>query len=120
MSYGALGLVTQVTDDNCRKIISDFFSALIELSRRTTKEARIELKGFGFLHLFGNRDLLFQHVDQFACLTEDELTKHRDTVRDDLSYIADNASAVLSIGGGSSFSVKSSALSKFTIKTPKS
>jgi hypothetical protein len=119
MSYAALGIVTQVTEENCRKIITDFFSAFVELSRRTQKEARIEMKGLGYLHLFANRDIMFQQVDQFSCLTEDELNKHRDTFRDDLSYIADNASAVLSIGGGSTFSVKSSALSKLSIRTPK-
>jgi hypothetical protein len=59
MSFAALSMVTQVTEENCRKVINDFFSALVEISRRTTKEARIELKGLGFIHLFANRDLCF-------------------------------------------------------------
>jgi hypothetical protein len=39
-------------------------------------------------------------------------------VRDDISVI-DGASAVLSVGGGKSFSVRSSKLSKFSILTPR-
>ena len=97
-------------DGEVRQILADFFAALVEVSRRSTKEARIAFKGLGFLHLFKNRELAFQHVDKFADLTVDELAKNQAQQRDDLSYIADNVSHVLSIGGGSSFSVRSSAL----------
>lgn len=121
LSFAAISLVTKVPDSEARQILADFFAALVEVSRRTTKEVRIAFKGLGFLHLFKNRELAFQHVDKFAELTVDELAKNQAQVRDDLSYIADNASAVLSIGGGSTFSVRSSTLGSLaSMQTPRS
>jgi len=59
----SISIVTSVSKEHVRRILTDFFAALIEISRKTAKEARIELKGFGFLHLFKNRELAFQQVD---------------------------------------------------------
>lgn len=63
MSFAAIGIVAKVSEDLCKQVLTDFFSALVEVSRRTLKEVKIELKGVGFLHLFKNRELAFQHVD---------------------------------------------------------
>jgi hypothetical protein len=46
---------------------------------------------------------------------DDEINQFRNVERDDVSYI-DNASAVLSRGGGKTFSIKSSALSAVSSK----
>jgi hypothetical protein len=59
LSFPAISLVTKVPDGEVRKILADFFAALVEVSRRTTKEVRIAFKGLGFLHLFKNRELAF-------------------------------------------------------------
>ena len=59
MNYPAIALVAKVNEHECRTILSTFFKVLVETSRRTTKEARIEFKGVGFLHLFANRELAF-------------------------------------------------------------
>jgi hypothetical protein len=44
--------------------LTDIFAALIEISRKTQKEARIKLKGFGVLHLFKNREIAFLYEDE--------------------------------------------------------
>ena len=121
MSFAAISMVTKVPDGEVRHILADLFAALVEVSRRTNKEVRMEFKGLGFLHLFRNRELSFQHIDKFCDLTMAELAKNQACVREDLSYIADNASAVLSVGGGSTFSVRASTLASLaSIMTPRS
>ena len=69
----------------------------------------------GYLHLYQNRELAFH-----AGVSEDcpsEIYNARKADRDDISFI-DNASAILSLGGGKAFSVKSSRLSMASIVTP--
>ena len=44
--------------------MSDLFTVLIDVSRKTGKEVRLNLKGFGTLHLFKNRELAFNPVDE--------------------------------------------------------
>ena len=39
------------------------FTVLIDVSRKTGKEAQIKMKGFGTLYLFKNRELAFRPVD---------------------------------------------------------
>lgn len=117
LHFAAIGIVTSLSEEACKSILTDVFSALVELSRRTGKEARLHFKGVGFLHLFMNRDLSFQPVDKFSELTEEMLREKRNEMRDDISYI-DGASAVLSRGQGSAFSVRSQTLSKLSVKTP--
>jgi len=36
---------------------------LVDVSRKTGKEARLNMKGFGTIHLFKNRELAFNPVD---------------------------------------------------------
>jgi len=86
MSFAAIALVTKVPEEQARHIISDFFRGLVEVSRRTTKEARIELKGLGFIHLFKNRELAFHPCNEMNQeLTLDSLNREREDRRDDLS-----------------------------------
>ena len=98
--------------------MTDIFAALIEISRKTQKEARIKFKGLGTLHLFKNRELAFLYEDDSVAIdlsaisgqkASHDLFLARQKEREDLSFI-DSASAVLSRGGGNTFSVKSSAL----------
>jgi hypothetical protein len=50
-------------------------------------------------------------------LTAEEILRARNKERDDLSFI-DNASAVLSRGGGMTYSIKSSTLETLSMMTP--
>lgn len=59
LTPASIAIVTNVSNDLARRILNDFFSALVEISRKTTKEARIELKGCGVMHLYKNRELAF-------------------------------------------------------------
>jgi len=40
-------------------VLTDIFTALVDVSRKTGKEARLGMKGFGTLFLFKNRELAF-------------------------------------------------------------
>ena len=89
---------------------------MIETSRKTSREARINLKDIGTLYLFKNRELAFNAVDESISNLEPlggkkgtDMFLARQREREDLSYI-DQASAVLSIGGGRSYSMRSSAI----------
>ena len=44
--------------------MTDFFTALIDVSRKTKREARLNFKGFGTLYLFKNRELAFNPIDE--------------------------------------------------------
>ena len=114
MSFASLSLVTNATKDQVKRILTDFFAALVDVSRKTSKEARIRMKGFGTLHLFKNRELAFKQIDELVDLGQidaerEDLFLARQKEREDLSFI-DQASAVLSIGGGKAFSMRSSAM----------
>lgn len=95
------------------------------MSRRTAKEARINIKGCGYLHLFKSRELAYNFIDESSggTLTDlkiaDDIFRARNQEREDLSFI-DGASAILSRGGGHSFAVKAAALSKLSTVTPPS
>ena len=71
------------------------------------------MKGFGTIYLFKNRELAFNPIDEsidLASLTKSNgLFLDRQKEREDLSFI-DQASAILSRGGGQAFSVRSSAM----------
>jgi hypothetical protein len=43
MSYASIGAVTNLGKEMVQRILTDFFQALIEVSRRSVKEARIRL-----------------------------------------------------------------------------
>ena len=44
--------------------MTDFFTALVDVSRKTGKEARLNIKGLGTIYLFKNRELAFNAVDE--------------------------------------------------------
>ena len=62
MSFASISVVTEVSAEQARKILTDIFQALVEISRRTTKEARLHMKNTGYIHLFKNRELAFQQA----------------------------------------------------------
>ena len=97
---------------------------MIETSRKTSREARINLKDIGTLYLFKNRELAFNAVDESISNLEPlggkkgtDMFLARQREREDLSFI-DQASAVLSIGGGRSYSMRSSAIRTLSMVTP--
>ena len=113
-------MVAGTQKDVARRVLTEFFGTLIELSRRTQKEARVKFRGLGTLHLFKNRELAFLFEDESIDLAtiagtkvSNDLFLERQKEREDLSYI-DQASAVLSAGGGNTFSVRSSAMRSFS------
>ena len=75
------------------KILTDFFAALIELSRKTQSEVILDFK-LGNLHLFKNGELFFEAKSETDSLLKDPKS-HKNEVRDDVSII-DNVSAILS------------------------
>lgn len=115
--------MTSVKKDEAKKILTDLFAAFVEISRRTAKEARLSFKGFGYLHLFKNRELAFKSKEAGLAVSDlkqlDDIFRARNQEREDLSFI-DSASAVLSRGGGHNFHVKSSAIKKLSTVTPPS
>ena len=56
--------MTSCTKEQARRILTDLFTALIDVSRKTKKEARMSLKGFGTIYLFKNRELAFNPIDE--------------------------------------------------------
>ena len=110
LSFASISAVVSGVDtDLVRRILVDFFQYKIELSRRTHKEAKIKISNLGYLHLYRNRELAFNQSLKDSCIEYND--------REDISLI-DGASAVLSAGGGKAYSVRSSKISKFSLKTP--
>jgi hypothetical protein len=113
LSCVSIAAVTNLSKEMVQRILTDFFQAIIELSRRTQKEARIRVGPCGYLNLYKNRELTFEPNLQDATQGEIDAAKFRD----DISVI-DGASAVLSMGGGKAFSIRSSKMSKLSLMTP--
>ena len=113
LSFASLSLVTNSTKEQVRRLLTDLFAALVDVSRKTNKEARIKMNGFGTIYLFKNRELAFNPIDESIDLASlpksSSLFLDRQKEREDLSFI-DQASAILSRGGGQAFSVRSSAM----------
>ena len=70
LSFASLSLVTNATKEQVKHSLTDIFTALIDVSRKTAKEARLSLKGFGTLYLFRNRELAFNPVDESINLAQ--------------------------------------------------
>ena len=110
LSFASISAVVSGVDtDLVRRILTDFFQYIIELSRRTQKEAKIKISNLGYLYLYRNRELAFNSSLKDSCIEYND--------REDISLI-DGASAVLSAGGGKAYSVRSSKVSKFSLQTP--
>lgn len=41
LHFAAIGIVVSLSEESCKQILTDIFSGLVELSRRTGKEARL-------------------------------------------------------------------------------
>lgn len=122
LSFASLAIVTKVTKEQAKVILTDFFAAFIEISRKTQRECRVSLKGLGALHLFKNREIALSTTEDAYNdngLTSEELMRARNKERQDLSFI-DSASAILSKGGGHAYSVKASTLDAMSMITPPS
>jgi len=84
--------VTNSTKEQVKRILTDFFTALVDVSRKTGKEARLLIKGFGTVYLFKNRELAFNAADDSIDLgsldkQNTTLFVERQREREDLSYI---------------------------------
>ena len=97
-----------------QKILTDFFSAFIELSRRTQNEVVLDFK-IGNLHLYRNGELHFESKSETENALNTPLKRHEP--REDISVI-DTASAILSTTGGKVMSIKSSYLENLSVRTP--
>ena len=64
LSFASLSLVTNATKEQVKRLLGDIFTALVDVSRKTGKEARMNMKGFGTLYLFKNRELAFNPIDE--------------------------------------------------------
>ena len=64
ISFASLSLVTSSTKEQVKRILTELFTALVDVSRKTGKEAHIKMKGFGTLYLFKNRELAFNAIDE--------------------------------------------------------
>jgi hypothetical protein len=98
-----------------QKILTDFFSAFIELSRRTPSEVILDFK-VGNLHLYKNGEIIFESKSETDMQLNSPHNK-RQEAREDISVI-DQASAILSAGGGRVMSIKSSYLENLSVRTP--
>lgn len=72
--------------------MTDIFTALVDVSRKTGKEAHIKMKGFGTLYLFKNRELAFNPIDDSIDLAQIDndsksLFMERQRMREDLSFV---------------------------------
>ena len=84
--------MTSSTKEQVKRILTDFFTALVDVSRKTGKEARIKMKGFGTLYLFKNRELAFNPLDDSVDLAQIDndsrsLFLERQKQREDLSFV---------------------------------
>ena len=82
------------------------------------------MKDIGTIFVFKNRELAFNAIDEsignlepLAGRKGTDLFIARQREREDLSFI-DNASAVLSAGGGKAYSMRSSAVRTMSVVTP--
>ena len=116
MNPATIGFVCNINKNTVQKILTDFFSAFIELSRRTQNEVILDFK-IGNLHLYKNGEIFFESRAE----TDQGLNSphRRADPREDISVI-DNASAILSSGGGKVMSIKSSYLENLSVRTPQS
>jgi hypothetical protein len=109
--------VVGVNKVQVQKILTDFWSAFIEVSRRTQQEVILDFK-IAALHLYKNGELLFESRSDLEQL-HGTPSKRNAEPREDISVI-DNASAILSAGGGRVMSIKSSYMENLSVRTPQS
>ncbi|CDW72251.1 UNKNOWN [Stylonychia lemnae] len=113
----AIALVCNLSTALVQRVLTDFFSALIELSRTTRHEVILDFK-VGNLHLKRNGELLFESKAETDANIKNR-NRDNETIRDDVSII-DTASAMLSqIGrGGGPISIRSDFMENLSVRTP--
>ena len=116
MNPATIGFVCNINKNHVQKILTDFFSAFIELSRRTQNEVVLDFK-VGNLHLYKNGEIFFESRSETDLALNSP--HRRADPREDISVI-DTASAILSTGGGKVMSIKSSYLENLSVRTPQS
>ena len=84
--------MTSATKEQVKRILIDLFTALVDVSRKTGKEAHIKMKGFGTLYLFKNRELAFNPLDESIDLGQIDndnksLFMERQRMHEDLSFV---------------------------------
>lgn len=84
--------MTSATKEQVKRILVDLFTALVDVSRKTGKEAHIKMKGFGTLYLFKNRELAFNPLDESIDLGQIDndsksLFMERQRMHEDLSFV---------------------------------
>ena len=121
LNFGAIAIVSGLKADKAQTYLTDLFALLIENSRKTTKEVRMSFGSFGELILYRNGELGFNFRSSSDYSDTKSLTDLRNQAREeDMSSVIDRASAILSQGGGKTFSVRSSFWGNLSITTPKS
>jgi hypothetical protein len=55
-------MVTDVSKELTKMILTDFFRTMIELRQKLQKEVRVVFRGVGILHVFKNRDLAWSVI----------------------------------------------------------
>jgi hypothetical protein len=115
-----IAISCNLNKNTVHKILTDFWSAFIELSRRTQQEVILDFK-IGCLHLYRNGELSFESRIDSGTMDGQSAGWRRsnDNPREDISII-DSASAILSSGGGRVMSIKSSYLENLSVRTPHS
>jgi len=97
--------------ENLKQKIADVFSALIEINRKTKKDARLSMGvRFGGIVLSMSGEIYFERGSQITGQDFDEVRsifKSRNKIRSDAISVIDAASSILSQGGGKAFSVRS-------------
>jgi len=94
------------------------FATLIETNRKLQKEVKLNLYNFGTLQLFKNGELSFSQCEMNYETAPSVFSARQKPREEDGESVIDRASAILSLGRGSTFSVKSSFLDKLSIATP--
>jgi hypothetical protein len=84
MNFGSIGSVCNLQQDATKQYLTDIFSCLIEINRKTKKEVKLQLGAgagaFGALHLFSNGEIYFQKTQELgeqSYFDTESVFKHR-------------------------------------------
>ena len=70
LSIEAIAALAEVSVDLTKRILNDVFQELADMTRRSNREARLFIKNLGYLLVFKNRELAFQHTLQDTITAE--------------------------------------------------
>ena len=129
LNFGSIAIVCNIKADKAKQILTDIFACLVELRRKhkNSKDLKVQLKSLGHLCVSKSGELSFIEIsdmnEKYLTIDKDECYADDRTRpgEDELSSIIDGASAILSQGGGMTFSVKSRFMASLSsVKTPRS